>query len=82
MVAVKLRDVIDGKAPYVSANGIVQLAKIKENSKSGTLTVAIIEALLSTDHPAAVQVVLKQATETGLPTLITEWRWRRVAGIW
>ena len=38
-----------------------QLAKIKENSKSGTLTVAVIEALLSTDHPAAVQVVLKQA---------------------
>ena len=38
-----------------------QLAKIKENSKSGTLTVAVIEALLSTEHPASVQVILKQA---------------------
>lgn len=38
-----------------------QLAKIKESSKAGTLTVAVIETLLSVKHPATVQVVLKQA---------------------
>ena len=38
-----------------------QLVKIKEHSKAGTLTIAVIEALLSAEHPAAVQVVLKQA---------------------
>ena len=38
-----------------------QLVKIKEYSKAGTLTIAIIEALLSAERPAAVQVVLKQA---------------------
>ena len=38
-----------------------QLAKIKEHSKAGTLTITVIEAILSTEHPAAVQVVLKQA---------------------
>ena len=38
-----------------------QLAKIKESSKAGTLTITIIETLLSVEHPATVQVVLKQA---------------------
>ena len=38
-----------------------QLAKIKESSKAGTLTIAIIEALLSKERPVPVQVVLKQA---------------------
>ena len=38
-----------------------QLAKIKQHSKDGTLTVTVIEGLLSAEHPAAVQVVLKQA---------------------
>ncbi len=37
-----------------------QLAKIKQHSKDGTLTVTVIEGLLSAEHPAAVQVVLKQ----------------------
>lgn len=38
-----------------------QLVKIKQHSKDGTLTIAVIEALLSVEHPAAVQVVFKQA---------------------
>ena len=38
-----------------------QLAKIKENSKAGTLTIMVIEAILSVERPAAVQVVIKQA---------------------
>ena len=38
-----------------------QLIKIKQHSKDGTLTVTVIEALLSAEHPTAVQVVLKQA---------------------
>ena len=38
-----------------------QLAKIKKHSAEGTLTISIIESLLSAEHPAAVQVVLKQA---------------------
>ena len=38
-----------------------QLAKIKEDSKAGTLTIHAIEAILSTEHPATIQVVLKQA---------------------
>ena len=38
-----------------------QLVKIKEQSKDGMLTITIIEELLSTERPAAVQVVLKQA---------------------
>lgn len=37
-----------------------QLAKIKESSKAGTLTITVMEAILSTERPAAVQVVLKQ----------------------
>ena len=37
-----------------------QLAKIKKHSAEGTLTISIIESLLSAEHPAAVQVVLKQ----------------------
>lgn len=41
-----------------------QLAKIKESSKAGTLTITVIEDLLSTEHPAAMQVVLKQARLT------------------
>ena len=38
-----------------------QLAKIKEGSKAGTLDAAAIEAILSAERPAAVQVVLKQS---------------------
>ena len=38
-----------------------QLAKIKQHSKDGTLTIAVIEALLSAERPAAVQVVFKQS---------------------
>ena len=37
-----------------------QLAKIKEQSKAGTLTAAVIKAILSTERPAPVQVVLKR----------------------
>ena len=37
-----------------------QLVKIKKHSAEGTLTISIIESLLSAEHPAAVQVVLKQ----------------------
>ena len=38
-----------------------QLVKIKKHSTEGTLTNSMIESLLSAEHPAAVQVVLKQA---------------------
>ena len=38
-----------------------QLAQIKKYSAEGTLTITVIEALLSMERPAAVQVVLKQA---------------------
>ena len=38
-----------------------QLTKIKQHSKSGTLTITVIEALLSVERSATVQVVLKQA---------------------
>ena len=38
-----------------------QLITIKEQSKAGTLTITAIEELLSAEHSAAVQVVLKQA---------------------
>lgn len=38
-----------------------QLAKIKQHSKDGTLTITVMETILSVEHPAAVQVVLKQA---------------------
>jgi len=38
-----------------------QLVKIKERSKAGTLTITVIEAILSEGRPATVQVVLKQA---------------------
>ena len=38
-----------------------QLVKIKEQSKAGTLTITVIEAILSEGQSAAVQVVLKQA---------------------
>ena len=34
--------------------------KIKQHSKDSTLTITVIEALLKAEHPAAVQVVLKQ----------------------
>lgn len=37
-----------------------QLAKIKQCSKDGALTTAVIDAVLSEGKPAAVQVVLKQ----------------------
>ena len=37
-----------------------QLVKIKQHSKDGTLTPTVIEVLLKAEHPAAVQVVLKQ----------------------
>lgn len=38
-----------------------QLVTIKQHSRDGTLTIAVIEVLLSAERPAAVQVVLKQA---------------------
>ena len=38
-----------------------QLTKIKQYSRDGTLTLALIESILSVDRPAAVQVILKQA---------------------
>ena len=38
-----------------------QLVKIKQHSKDGTLTITVIEALLSVEHLAPVQVVFKQA---------------------
>jgi len=38
-----------------------QLAKIKQYSKEGTLTIAVIDAILSAERPAPVQVVLKHA---------------------
>ena len=38
-----------------------QLVKIKQHSKDGTLTIAVMEALLKAEHHAAVQVVFKQA---------------------
>ena len=37
-----------------------QLAKIKQYSKEGTLTAAVIDAILSEDRPAPVQVILKK----------------------
>ncbi len=37
-----------------------QLVKIRQYSKDGTLTVAVIEALLTEEHKAVVQVVLRQ----------------------
>lgn len=40
--------------------GRSQLAKIKQYSKDGVLTAAVIDAVLSEGKPAAVQVVLKQ----------------------
>ena len=36
------------------------LTKIRKHSSEGTLTIAVIEALLSKEHPSPVQVVLKQ----------------------
>ena len=45
-------DVVPGKG---------QLVRIKESSKAGTLDAAAIEAILSSERPAAVQVVLKQS---------------------
>lgn len=36
-----------------------QLVRIKEQSKAGTLTITVIEAILSEGHTATVQVVLK-----------------------
>ncbi len=41
--------------------GRVQLTKIKQHSKDGTLTVTVINKILSEGSPATVQVVLKQA---------------------
>ena len=46
------------KLNVIPAKG--QLVKIKEQSKAGTLTTTVIKAILSTERPAAVQVVLKQ----------------------
>ena len=45
-------DVIPGRS---------QLVKIKESSKAKTLDAVAIEAILSTERPSAVQVVLKQS---------------------
>ena len=40
--------------------GRSQLTKIKQHSKAGTLTISVIESLLSEERPAPVQVVLKR----------------------
>ena len=37
-----------------------ELVKIKQHSKDGTLTITVMENLLSAEHSASVQVVLKQ----------------------
>ena len=47
------------KLDVIPAKG--QLVKIKDHSKAGTLTITVIEELLSAERPAAVQVVLKQS---------------------
>lgn len=47
------------KLNVIPAKG--QLAKIKASSRAGTLTITVMEALLSSGRAAAVQVVLKQA---------------------
>ena len=46
------------KLNVVPVNG--QLGKIKQHSKDGTLTITVMENLLSAEHSASVQVVLKQ----------------------
>ena len=38
-----------------------QLTEIKQRSKDGTLTITVIESILSVERPAAVQVVLRQS---------------------
>ena len=38
-----------------------RLVKIKESSKAGTLTITVSESILSTERPASVQTVIKQA---------------------
>ena len=53
-----LASVMDKLSVIPSRN---QLVKIKEQRKTETLTAAVIEALLSSERPAAVQVVLKQS---------------------
>jgi len=45
------------KAGIIPTRG--QFAKIKQYSKDGTLTIAVIDAILSAERPAPVQVVLK-----------------------
>ncbi len=47
------------KLGVIPAKG--QLVEIKERSRNGTLTITVIEAILSEGRPATVQVVLKQA---------------------
>ena len=37
-----------------------QLTKLKQHSKEGTLTISVMEAILSTERPTTVQVILKQ----------------------
>ena len=41
--------------------GREQLTKIKQHSRDGTLTITVMETLLSRERPATVQVVLKQS---------------------
>ena len=53
-----LASVMDKLSVIPSRN---QLVKIKEQRKTETLTAAVIEALLSSERPATVQVVLKQS---------------------
>ncbi len=48
-----------GKLGVIPVKG--QLVKIKQYSRAGTLTISVIEAVLSEGHPTTVQVVLKQS---------------------
>ena len=47
-----------GRLDIIPAKG--QLAKIKKHSAEGTLTITVIETLLSVERPSPVQVTLKQ----------------------
>ena len=51
-------DLVDAMNTLDVIPGRNQLVKIKESSKAGTLNAAAIEAILSAERPAPVQVVL------------------------
>ena len=47
-----------GRLDVIPAKG--QLTKIKQYSKDGTLTITVIDAILSETHPAPAQVTIKK----------------------